>query len=130
MQGVITQECSLMLLQVGNIVDAQDYLGSWHLSIVIDEDGLNKKMIHFLPFTKANRNEMFSAPDDSQRIAPAFTRSEPSQEPYAQIETLRNYLSANPPKLSPSERSSSSSISRGGFPNVGMPSPKNTIEQS
>jgi hypothetical protein len=25
------------MLQVGNILDAQDYLGNWHLAIVIDE---------------------------------------------------------------------------------------------
>lgn len=28
---------SLEQLQIGNIFDAQDYLGNWHLSICIDE---------------------------------------------------------------------------------------------
>ena len=40
-------------LRIGNILDAQDYLGSWHLSIVIDvgsKESGEKKTIHFLPF--------------------------------------------------------------------------------
>jgi lipocalin len=27
------------LLQVGNILDAQDYLGAWYIAIVIDDNG-------------------------------------------------------------------------------------------
>jgi hypothetical protein len=56
-------------------VDAQDYLGSWHLSIVIDEDGPSK-VIHFVSFAKANRNETFSPNDDNGRVAPAFSKIE------------------------------------------------------
>lgn len=84
-------------------MDAQDYLGSWHLSIVIDEDPqTGSKTVHFLPFTKANRNEVFSASgDDNARIAAAFTKSETSgsAEPFKGIETLRQYLANNPPKV-------------------------------
>lgn len=72
-------------LRVGNIVDAQDYLGTWHLAIVIDEDeaGLTKTM-HFLPFVKANRDEQFTA-DDSTRVAAAFSKQDASGEPSQQI---------------------------------------------
>ena len=79
-------------------MDAQDYLGNWHLSIVIDADGDNK-VIHFLPFAKANRNEQFSAQDDLQRIAAAFTMQEASEDPLADIKTLREYLQQNKPKI-------------------------------
>lgn len=50
-------------LQVGDILDACDYLGTWHLSIVIDLDGKNK-VIHFLPFKNQKRDEVFKIEDD------------------------------------------------------------------
>ena len=75
-------------------MDAQDYLGSWHLAIVIDEDPANgTKMVHFLPFTKANRNESFTVSgEDNSRIAPAFTKSEAGSDPLKNVDTLRLYL--------------------------------------
>lgn len=85
-------------LQIGDILDAQDYLGNWHLAIVMDEDGDDRK-IHFLPFTKANRNEMFSNTDDSLRVAAAFTVSDTPEDPLADIKTLREYLDQNKPKI-------------------------------
>ena len=63
---VVDSECPLTSLHIGNILDAQDYLGSWHLSIVIDGDSYgdkDKKTLHFLPFSKANRDEVFSVED-------------------------------------------------------------------
>jgi len=52
---------------MSSILDAQDLYGSWHLSIVIDDgssQGYNeKKVIHFLPFQKANRDETFQSED-------------------------------------------------------------------
>ena len=35
----LQHEISVDELRVGNILDAQDYLGTWHVSIVIDENG-------------------------------------------------------------------------------------------
>jgi len=60
-------------LLVGNILDAQDYLGNWHTSVVIDETGACKQM-HFLPFNKANRDEEFEE-EDNTRIAPLLTHT-------------------------------------------------------
>jgi hypothetical protein len=34
---VIKDYCRVEQTRVGHILDAQDYLGSWHLSIIIDE---------------------------------------------------------------------------------------------
>jgi hypothetical protein len=48
---------------VGSILDAQDYLGNWHLAIIIDEKDAPTKEVHFLPFLKANRNEAFTDSD-------------------------------------------------------------------
>lgn len=39
LETVITVE----QLRVGNILDAQDYLGNWHVAIVIDENGPTQK---------------------------------------------------------------------------------------
>ena len=55
-------------------MDAQDYLGNWHSAIVIDENGPTQKHIHFLPF-KANRDEVFNAPEDSSRLAFIFSKN-------------------------------------------------------
>ena len=53
---------TLSSLRIGHICDAQDYLGSWHLSIVID-NAPQKVTFHFLPFNKANRDEEFTLDD-------------------------------------------------------------------
>ena len=85
----------LSALRVGNILDAQDYLGSWYLSIVI-EDGTStessqitqdQRVLHFLPFSKANRDEVFSA-DDQARLAPAFAKQEAPGDAQSAILTL------------------------------------------
>lgn len=65
---------SIESLNVGHIFDGQDYLGNWHLTIVIEEPDTTHREVHFIPFQKANRNETFSQ-DDLARVAPAFTRT-------------------------------------------------------
>jgi len=51
---IVRDERPLSSLRVGNILDAQDYLGSWHLSIIIEDVSHGEKgaakTIHFLPF--------------------------------------------------------------------------------
>ena len=69
-EDIVDDDRILSSLRIGNILDAQDYLGTWHLSIVID-DGTSatndqpseQKTLHFLPFMKANRDEVFSNED-------------------------------------------------------------------
>lgn len=68
-------------LQNGNILDAQDYLDKWHLAIVVEEkEDVNRVLIHFISFNKGNRDEEFGE-EDSNRIAPAFSRTEPTLDP-------------------------------------------------
>ena len=97
-QHLVRDQLDVSQLKIGDVFDGQDYLGSWHLAIVIDADGANK-MIHFLPFTKANRNEPFSIDDDLHRVKPAYTMCEPPSDPGLQIQTLLTYLENNPPKM-------------------------------
>ena len=86
-EDIVDDERILSSLRIGNILDAQDYLGTWHLSIVID-DGTSatndqpseQKTLHFLPFMKANRDEVFSNEDQS-RLAPAFSKQDAVGEP-------------------------------------------------
>ena len=61
-------------------MDAQDYLGTWYLSIVIDEVSTSQKQIHFLPYNRSNRDETFTAENDQGRIAPAFQHADMSQD--------------------------------------------------
>ena len=67
-------------LQNGNILDAQDYLDKWHLAIVVEEKEPCSRMLHFISFNKGNRDEEFGA-EDSNRIAPAFSATEPTLDP-------------------------------------------------
>lgn len=72
---IVNEERPLAQLRLGNILDAQDYLGSWHLSIVISEganaessasgrkNSSESRTLHFLPFQKANRDEVFTVDD-------------------------------------------------------------------
>jgi hypothetical protein len=46
----VSHELTVEELRVGNILDAQDYLGNWHVTIVIDEHGPQQKQVHFLPY--------------------------------------------------------------------------------
>ena len=56
---------------MGTILDAQDYLGIWHLAIVIKEKNAKERDVHFLPYNNPKRDETFGE-DDSNKIAPAF----------------------------------------------------------
>jgi hypothetical protein len=47
-------------LKAGSIIDAQDYLGSWHLSIVCKVQQTNEQetvRVNFLKYPKGNRDE-------------------------------------------------------------------------
>lgn len=53
-------------LSPGSIIDAQDYLGTWHLAIVckIQTDNEQEYMkLNFLPYPKGNRDEWISKKD-------------------------------------------------------------------
>ncbi len=49
-QDVIKQYLRVEQTQVGNIIDAQDYLGNWHLAIVMKANNQDRD-IHFLPYS-------------------------------------------------------------------------------
>lgn len=78
-------------LPIGAICDAQDYLGGWHLAIVIDA-APSARHFHFLPF-KANRDEWLKSDEDGpQRIAAVFSKAgAPPKNTAQQLGTLRNY---------------------------------------
>ena len=61
---MIIDSCNFEDIKIGDILDAQDYLSNWYLSIVIDAKTQNQKTekkIHFLPFqAKQGRDEDFS----------------------------------------------------------------------
>ena len=50
-----------------------------------------KREFHFLPFNKANRNEVFSS-EDISRVAPAYTKTTIAQDPESDLKTLREYF--------------------------------------
>ncbi len=90
---------SVSELKVGNILDAKDYLENWYLAVVIedmaetDQPGDAKVKLHFLPFVKnSKRDEVFSAQESLNRIAPAFTNSEKVDDPTKAVAQLREYL--------------------------------------
>lgn len=87
---MILDHCKVSDITVGNILDAQDYLGVWHLAIIIGEQGLERS-VHFLPYSNHKRDETFGE-DDTSKIAPAFNHSELPNDPAKAFETLRNYL--------------------------------------
>jgi hypothetical protein len=90
---VIKEYCRVEQTHVGNIIDAQDYLGSWHLAIIIDEkNGMrSERWLHFLPFSHSKRDERFTD-EDSNKIAPAFTNTGLPTDPEKELVTLRDYL--------------------------------------
>ena len=69
------------------MLDGQDYLGNWHLAIILDEEG-TKRRVHFLPFNKANRDEDF-VDEDHVRVAPAFNHTEMPADLSAALNTLK-----------------------------------------
>ena len=74
---------------MGNIIDAQDYLGNWHLAIVMKANNQDRD-IHFLPYSNHKRDEVFSEAD-SNKIAPVFTNSEVPSDPEKAFIQLREY---------------------------------------
>ena len=66
-------------LRVGNICDAQDYLGNWHVCICTDELSATSKMLHFMHL-KANRDEQFKQEEDNARLSPVFTKTSVPQD--------------------------------------------------
>lgn len=91
---VILEYCRVEQTRIGNVLDAQDYLGAWHLAIVIEEKNSPQKperKIHFLPYEHSRRDEVFTD-EDSNRIAPIFTQTEISSDPEKSFRTLRDYL--------------------------------------
>jgi hypothetical protein len=81
-------------LRVGNICDAQDYLGNWHIGICIDDNPqAASKQMHFLPYNKANRDEAFTSEDNS-RLAPLYskTSSPADKNVKLQFTTLKTYM--------------------------------------
>lgn len=88
---IIKEYCRLETLATGNILDAQDYLGSWHLAIVIEDSAPLERKIHFISFKGSNRDETFTD-QDYNRIAPAFTQTDIPQEPEQSFKVLKDYL--------------------------------------
>lgn len=100
-------------LKVGNIIDAQDYLGTWHLSIVCkinpksDQEYLK---LNFLPYPKGNRDEWI-AKTDTERIAGIFSQTEPSKDPdeaKRNIKALNEYYHTKVLGQNPKEKDDSS----------------------
>jgi len=95
MKDIIRKTTTIGELKLGDILDAQDYLGSWYLAIVIDDISSTSKQIHFLPYQRSNRDENFTKENDETRIAPAFQHAEVSIDIHDHIATLRAYLEAH-----------------------------------
>lgn len=90
---VIKDYCRVEQTRVGSILDAQDYLGNWHLAIVIKEKAGGERDVHFLPYNNHKRDETFTD-EDSNKIAPAFTNTEIPSEPDKSFSILREYLAS------------------------------------
>ena len=104
LDDILIKPSDLRYLRVGHILDAQDYLEQWYLSIVVDSqddggssvsslDTVARRKIHFLPFVKnSKRDEIFTTIDSQHKIAPAFTNSEKIEDQAKAIISLREYL--------------------------------------
>ncbi len=88
---VVRDYCRVEQTQLGNILDAQDDYGTWHLAIVVeDKVGKAEKKLHFLPFKDSKRDEIFKE-GDSNKIGPAFAQTDIPQDPEKCFKTLREY---------------------------------------
>lgn len=93
-EDVIRDYCRVEQTHVGNIIDAQDYLGSWYLAIIIDEKSgprSSERLLHFLPFTHSKRDEKFTD-EDSNKIGPAFSNTGTPADLERDLNSLREYL--------------------------------------
>jgi len=95
----LTKEVTSSNIKEGCIVDAQDYLGEWHLSVVckVDKDQTQEfAKLNFLRYPKGNRDEWFSTTEISERVTGPFVNSETncdSAEPISKnINALREYF--------------------------------------
>ena len=58
----------------GHIIDAQDYLGQWHLSVVCKIQDSNESeymKVNFLPYPKGNRDEWIQK-SEFERLSKPF----------------------------------------------------------
>jgi len=84
-------------LSVGNIIDAQDYLGTWHLSIVCKIQPKNDQefiKLNFLPYPKGNRDEWISK-TDFERISGPYINTDTNRDPEKikeSIQALNDYF--------------------------------------
>jgi hypothetical protein len=77
-EDLIKDYCRVEQLRDGSILDAQDYLGTWHMAIVLETkqgNGGMEKKLHFLPFFNSKRDEWFTEANSDQ-ITPVFTNTE------------------------------------------------------
>lgn len=69
-------------LNTGTIIDAQDYLGTWHLSIVCKIQPKNEQeylKLNFLPYPKGNRDEWIGK-KDLERLCGPFVNSDSNRD--------------------------------------------------
>lgn len=93
---VIKEYCRVEQTRAGHIIDAQDYLGSWYLAIIVEEwsnSHRSERQIHFLPFANQKRDERFSD-EDSNKIAPAFNNTGLPADPEKDLNQLRQYYAS------------------------------------
>lgn len=79
------------------ILDAQDYLGEWHLSIVCKvEYGQDKEFakLNFLRYPKGNRDEWYTRKEVSERMSGPFSKVEMAQDDsvIGKLNNLREYF--------------------------------------
>ena len=83
---------SIDSLSIGNIIDAQDYLGTWHLSIVCKIQPKNEQeylKLNFLPYPKGNRDEWISK-TDVERISGPFVNTDTNRDPEKIKENIKS----------------------------------------
>jgi hypothetical protein len=74
---------SIESLKAGTIIDAQDYLGTWHLSIVCKVQPKNDQeymRLNFLPYPKGNRDEWITR-SDVERLSGPFVNTDTNRDP-------------------------------------------------
>ena len=84
------------LIQEGMILDAQDYLGEWHLSIVCKVDhneDAEFARLNFLRYPKGNRDEWYTRAEVKERIAGPFAKVEVQRDEsiISKLNNLREY---------------------------------------
>ncbi len=109
---MIKEFCRVEQTRAGNILDAQDYLGSWYLAIIVEESQIghrSERQIHFLPFVHHKRDERFTD-EDSNKIAPAFTNTGLPSDPEKDLNILRQYFAVHVANRKPEDLSKKATI--------------------